>query len=294
MNTLNYDLNLQLVEYLNANFLISWFKLLQLNKNLYPEYLYNLRKNRYVLTADEINKLQEYLIKLPNDINEGFIAAAGNGYLNVVKYLYLFGINTVGTENDYILLPLRWAIGFDGRLEVVKYETKYGPNINARNNRTLQVAAANGHLKVIKYLVSQGVDANNNWALQIAAQNGHFDVVKYLIEKGANVVGVNAYNALQLAAISGHLKIVKYLVHHGVDTNVVDAMKDYALRWAARNGYLNVVKYLIEKGANIHAEDDYALRLAAEFRHLNVVEYLIEQGANVNVLTVEQKQKYTL
>ena len=49
-------------------------------------------------------------------------------------------------------------------------------------NQSLIDAAANGHLDVVKYLVSKEVDitADNNTAVQMASRYGHLDVVKYL------------------------------------------------------------------------------------------------------------------
>ena len=50
------------------------------------------------------------------------------------------------------------------------------------------------------------------WALEMAANNGHLDVVKYLVENGADV---RAWDdcALRWAANNGHLEIVKYNDH---------------------------------------------------------------------------------
>ena len=52
----------------------------------------------------------------------------------------------------------------------------------------LRGAAFDGHLDVIKYLISQGAEVNvhdkDGWtAFQLAAQNGHLEVTKYLISR---------------------------------------------------------------------------------------------------------------
>jgi len=62
-------------------------------------------------------------------------------------------------------------------------------------------------------LVEQGADlhAQNDYALRLAAENGHLKVVKYLLEQGANLHADNE-KALRLAALYGHLEVVKYLL----------------------------------------------------------------------------------
>lgn len=50
------------------------------------------------------------------------------------------------------------------------------------NDYILQWAAYNGHLKIVEYMVSLGVDIHtqNNYALRLATNQGHLDIVKYL------------------------------------------------------------------------------------------------------------------
>lgn len=145
---INYDLELQLVEYLNNNFNLAWFKLLQLDKDLYLAYLYNLRKNRYILTANEVKKLKQYIVKLPkglNSINKQIISAAESGHLYLIKYLVSQGGNIhVLSETD------RVKIAGNGYLDIVKYLVQHGANIHAKNNRAFRFAAANGHLDVVQ------------------------------------------------------------------------------------------------------------------------------------------------
>lgn len=67
------------------------------------------------------------------------------------------------------------------------------------------MAAANGHLDVVEYVLSKGVDPNasnleKNTPLHWACLNGHVEVVKKLILFGANVALLNSSQVwLQLA-----------------------------------------------------------------------------------------------
>nr|POE81183.1 ankyrin repeat-containing protein p16f5.05c [Quercus suber] len=73
----------------------------------------------------------------------------------------------------------------------------------------LHMAAANGHLDVVEYLVNRGVDLNaineeKNTPLHWACLNGHIEVVKKLILAGANVTELNSYERTPMdEAVSG-------------------------------------------------------------------------------------------
>ena len=181
-----------------------------------------------------------------------------------------------------------------GSLFLVKYYLEQGAKLN---KKILRLAAKNGHLDVIKYLVDgvnkgrashvflieQGADIHNDdeETLRLAAEKGRLDVVKYLVEQGADLHARDE-EALRLAAENGHLDVVKYLVEQGADLHARYELD--ALQSAVMQGHFDVVKYLIEQGANI---DEYALRLAAENGHLDVVKYLVEQGATINELALQ-------
>uniref|UniRef100_A0A7N2KMP0 Uncharacterized protein n=1 Tax=Quercus lobata TaxID=97700 RepID=A0A7N2KMP0_QUELO len=73
----------------------------------------------------------------------------------------------------------------------------------------LHMAAANGHLDVVEYLINRGVDLNaineeKNTPLHWACLNGHIEVVKKLILAGANVTELNSYERTPMdEAVSG-------------------------------------------------------------------------------------------
>ena len=160
---------------------------------------------------------------------------------------------------------------------------------------TLHVAALDGDLYTVQYLVGQGADVNardffGQTALGKAAGKGHLEVVEFLVGAGADVdarivddavveflVGSGA-TALHRAAWRGHLEVVKVLVGSGADLEARDENGDTALHRAAWDGHLEVVEFLVGAGASVGA----ALHRAAWKGHLDVVKYLVEQGASVN------------
>ena len=84
---------------------------------------------------------------------------------------------------------------------------------------TFQTAINNGHLDVIKVFVEKGADvkaadSDGKTPLHLAAYNGKLDVVKYLVEeKGADVKAAdnNGDTPLQWAVEEDHWDVVKYL-----------------------------------------------------------------------------------
>ncbi|MFP3036388.1 MAG: ankyrin repeat domain-containing protein [Wolbachia sp.] len=71
--------------------------------------------------------------------------------------------------------------------------------------------------------------------LHIAALNGCLDIVKYLIEQ--RHVDVNQADKEGFTALNGRLDIVKYLIENGADVNQANKDDNTALHYAARNGY---------------------------------------------------------
>ena len=128
--------------------------------------------------------------------------------------------------------------------------------------------------------------------LYIAAQNGHLNVVKYLVKKGADVNKTTHGNTPFIAAAArGHLDVVKYLVKKGADVN--KAYKDgiTPLMIAAQNGHLDVVKYLVKKGADVNKADDNGftpLYIAADKGYNKIVELFLEKGANLDQSNVDK------
>ena len=80
----------------------------------------------------------------------------------------------------------------------------------------LYIAAQEGHLKVVRFLVESGANQDQGMAdpgitpLYIAAQNGHLEVVRFLVESGANIDQVwtdTGAAPLVIAAQKGQLSI---------------------------------------------------------------------------------------
>ncbi|EIT87222.1 ankyrin repeat family protein [Fictibacillus macauensis ZFHKF-1] len=134
----------------------------------------------------------------------------------------------------------------------------------------LHVAALEGQLELVKFLVELGMDFNINEGIPKsapiahAAGEGELSIVQYLLNQGAQLdVSDPGRNPLFSAIYGGHLDVVQYLVHSGIDLTVKytgEIMKNTdAFNFALERGQLEIADYLkrkmIERGAEVVEND---------------------------------------
>ena len=144
----------------------------------------------------------------------------------------------------------------NGPLEIVRYlDENHGFGASVQDGDELTLAAARGHLDIVKYLVVEvpegqrvSADVQNGQALIYAAFYGYLDAVRYLVE---NEVRADVQGGLVLieAAKYGHLDTVKYFVveaskYEQVHINIRNRE---ALAHAEAFGHDSVASYLREK-----------------------------------------------
>ncbi len=100
--------------------------------------------------------------------------AAGNGYIETIKYLESKGYK--GTDE-----AINYAAR-NGHIETIKYLESKGYK---GNEWAINLAAENGQIETIKYLESQGYKGTDE-AINNAAKQGQIEIIKYLIEKKYN------------------------------------------------------------------------------------------------------------
>jgi uncharacterized protein len=182
------------------------------------------------------------------------------------------------------------------------------PNMCNNDGMTLLMTAAiNGHLKIVKQLVSVGCDINkrnqdSHTALLLACFFGHLAVVKFLITHGADVnlrYAIESGNgiiknqtALILSAHQGHFAICKVLVESGADIEAISDAGYTPLMASMVNGASkSIAKYLLTQGANpspdvksqsIQSRSTTPLILAAMNGWSDLVQQLIDIKVNVD------------
>ena len=131
----------------------------------------------------------------------------------------------------------------------------------------LHIAVLNGHIPVIKHLLSldcdpNAVDVHRQSVLHYAAHTGDTDVFDVLKKADVNFNSKDIFGrtALHHGAMQGSVATMEWLVDNALgraDTvmawiNQKDQLGSSALHWAAVKGRHDVVKFLVARGINIH------------------------------------------
>ncbi|AVP87764.1 hypothetical protein phytr_8320 [Candidatus Phycorickettsia trachydisci] len=114
--------------------------------------------------------------------------AASKGNVDLIEFLRCNGDNSID-------------------LGVKNYGLDYTP---------IQIAARNGHLKVLQWFEDQDINIQADSLVNPAARGNATNVLEWLILRGIDVGGGSA---LGEAALSRSLDVVKLLFHHGADVN---------------------------------------------------------------------------
>ncbi|KAJ6028114.1 hypothetical protein N7540_003690 [Penicillium herquei] len=198
-----------------------------------------------------------------NDI----ISAAENGHLLMVRYL----------------------------LKLVRGKTDSG---NIQLERALAAAAAKGYLSVIRVLRQEDVEVNCQTgvhsALHMAASNGHIQVVEYLISEGADLNATGQFRRTPLHESVAHPGIMYSLLGKGADVDAVDMEDRTPLHFAVASknnmeaGRLEKsIEALLKAHANVNAKDESnntPLHIAAELSFERAASLLLSHSAQSTLM----------
>ncbi|MBM7647501.1 ankyrin repeat protein [Bacillus ectoiniformans] len=122
----------------------------------------------------------------------------------------------------------------------------------------LHIAAAHGHLEIVKYLINAGIDINaqggtfSTNALERATTKGHLEIAEYLLSRSVEIdTSEPDRNPMFGAIYGGYLEIVKLLVKNNIDISIKysgENMKDMdAYAFALERGQIEIADYLKKK-----------------------------------------------
>jgi ankyrin repeat protein len=170
-------------------------------------------------------------------------------------------------------------------------------NIEAANDEgftPLLIAADNGYLYVIKYLILErkanfkALTKNGYSIIDIILFKKKENIYKYLIEKLKISSSLGGLSLIQ-AAKNNDLNFLKTLYEKDkLDPNKADEEGNTPIFFAVLNGNIEMVKYLIEE-CNIKLNNGARLiHYAIEGKNLDVVKYIIE-NCNPNLNSKKRK-----
>ena len=197
-------------------------------------------------------------------------------------------------DGDDLATPLIIAAR-DGKLDFVKVLLRYEANIEARGTikidgeivdgcTALWVAAANGHLAVVRHLIEQNAEVDtristNSTPLRAASFDGRLDIVRCLVENGAQVNArrIDLSTSLIVACYHNRIDVASYLVENGADIHLQDRNGDTALHCAAMRGHVELVGKLLALGAEQKQNHKCLtpLLVASNNCKIEMVEYLV-------------------
>ncbi|REK76923.1 ankyrin repeat domain-containing protein [Paenibacillus paeoniae] len=189
-----------------------------------------------------------------------------------VKALLVNGFDLTPIPGFGTYLDLAWSYRYHTEydFEIVKLLIEFGESLNDPADPSIVMAAMQGNLEEMQYVLDRGADINaithtKVSALWTAANNNNKEVIQFLLDAGIDLKA-HGGTALQTAAFNGHLEIVKILIDAGADINYqcFDGHPDLSYTPLHKSAYgfgqFSVVQYLLEAGANTRLKNHYGER----------------------------------
>lgn len=159
---------------------------------------------------------------------------------------------------------------------------------NTQNQTPLILAAKNGRLDALRYLLTKdskatACDVNNHDALYYAVKKGYASCVHALLKEKTNL---DREKLLLVAIENRHPDIAIALIQEGAKTDIHAGDYGYAIHKAIEAGLSDVVKALIKAGADLTARDSCSntpLHTAVLEEEFEILEILLNAGAPLHI-----------
>ncbi|XP_041129336.1 E3 ubiquitin-protein ligase MIB2-like isoform X3 [Polyodon spathula] len=132
---------------------------------------------------------------------------------------------------------------------------KYPEKVDIKNQgkTSLQVAAHQGHMEVVKVLLQANAsieikDEDGDTALHYTAFGNQAEIARLLLSKGAgvNLLNTSMCTALHIAVNKGFTEVVRVLSEHNADINLQDSYGDTPLHDAIAKDFRNIIEILTD------------------------------------------------
>ena len=133
------------------------------------------------------------------------------------------------------------------------------------------------------FVNASDLDQGKSTALMLAANNGHVTCLQFLIKAGAdvNMIDIRGDTALNRMAAKGDVLCMNLLIEAGADVNSVNLNGSTPIWKAARSGNDKNVEFLIKRGADVNRART-TLGAAARSSSKRCIQLLLKAGIHVN------------
>lgn len=225
-----------------------------------------------IMWASEYNHLDVVMWLYKNykwpraEIAEAMEVAATYGNLEILKWLYTESLNPGKMRQFLSNIP-----GISTMLSALSALSALPSNPHLLNTNSMDWAAKNGHLDIVKWLHENSTEGCTKRAMDMAAEEGHLHIVKWLHKNRTEGCTTAAMDA---AATHGHLYILEWLYR-----NRTEGCTTWAMSGAAKNGHIDVIKWLhLNKYDVVQDSGRHVLNAAAGYGHLNVIKWVYDNN----------------
>lgn len=224
----------------------------------------NAKKLFFFTIITNTNTIRTHTIQNKSGVTPLFTAVCNHDF-TTTQFLLEHGARFDPNGNDTVPLLLAAVIQKD--CEITQLLIDYGLPINnpikhrdGHKHTLLSLAAAQGHIKMLKLLLKNGANVNGNKnthsPLIVAVKHNYKLITQTLIRHRASVNTTDNKGNSPLHFVKS-IPCAQLLINHGANINLQDKYMQTPLHKAAFGGFFNIVCILIRSGSNTQARDTW-------------------------------------